>query len=76
MANDGTVKIGAEIDEKEFQESLSKLSKTANSALGSLKFDVETDEAQAGLKDLQKEAASASESLKKGTKAADDLGQS
>ena len=76
MANDGSVKIGAEIDEKEFQESLPKLSKTANSALGSLKFDVETDEVQAGLKDLQKEAASASESLKKGTRAADDLGQS
>lgn len=27
MANDGTVKIGAEIDEKEFKSGLSKVSK-------------------------------------------------
>lgn len=34
MANDGTVKIGAEIDEKEFKSGLSKLGKTAAVALG------------------------------------------
>lgn len=34
MANDGTVKIGAEIDEKEFKSGLSKLGKTAKVALG------------------------------------------
>lgn len=34
MANDGTVKIGVDIDEKEFQSGLSKLGKTAAVALG------------------------------------------
>lgn len=34
MANDGTVKIGAEVDEKEFKSGLSKLGKTAKVALG------------------------------------------
>ena len=37
MANDGTVKIGAEIDEKEFLDSLSNLSKTAKSTLRLIK---------------------------------------
>lgn len=36
MANDGTVKIGAEIDEKEFKAGLSKLSGVAKSGLGSV----------------------------------------
>lgn len=39
MANDGTVKIGVELEEKKFQDGLSKLSKTAKSALGNLKVD-------------------------------------
>lgn len=43
MANDGTVKIGAEIDEKEFLDSLSKLSKTAKSALNNITVDIEVD---------------------------------
>lgn len=43
MANDGTVKIGAEIDEKEFLDSLSKLSKTAKSALYNITVDIEVD---------------------------------
>lgn len=34
MANDGTVKIGVEVDEKEFQSSLSKLSSVAKAGLG------------------------------------------
>lgn len=36
MANDGTVKIGAEIDEKEFKSGLSKVSKAAQSAFNNL----------------------------------------
>lgn len=76
MENDGTVKIGVEVDEKEFKSGLSKLSKVANSALDGMKVDVETDEAKAGLKDLREEADGVSESLKKGAKAADDLGES
>ena len=43
MANDGTVKIGAEIDEKEFLSSLSKLGKAANSALNNITVDIEVD---------------------------------
>ena len=43
MANDGTVRIGAEIDEKEFLSSLSKLSKTAKSALNNITVDIEVD---------------------------------
>lgn len=43
MASDGTVKIGAEIDEKEFKSSLSKLSKTAKSALNNITVDIEVD---------------------------------
>ena len=43
MANDGTVKIGAEIDEKEFKSGLSKLSKTAKSALNNITVDIEVD---------------------------------
>lgn len=43
MANDGTVRIGAEIDEKEFLDSLSKLSKTAKSALNNITVDIEVD---------------------------------
>ena len=43
MANDGTVKIGAEIDEKEILDSLSKLSKTAKSALNNITVDIEVD---------------------------------
>ena len=43
MANDGTVKIGAEIYEKEFLDSLSKLSKTAKSALNNITVDIEVD---------------------------------
>lgn len=34
MANDGTVKIGVDVDEKEFKSGLSKLGKTAKVALG------------------------------------------
>lgn len=34
MANDGTVKIGVDVDEKEFKSGLSKLGKTAKIALG------------------------------------------
>ena len=36
MANDGTVKIGVEVDEKKFQDGLSKISKTAKSSLNNL----------------------------------------
>ncbi len=43
MANDGTVKIGAEIDEKEFLDSLSKLSKTAKSSFTNLSVGIEID---------------------------------
>lgn len=43
MANDGTVRIGAEIDEKEFKSGLSKLSKTAKSALNNITVDIEVD---------------------------------
>ena len=43
MANDGTVKIGVEIDEKEFKSGLSKLSKTAKSALNNITVDIEVD---------------------------------
>lgn len=43
MANDGTVKIGAEIDEKEFLSSLSKLGKAAKSALNNITVDIEVD---------------------------------
>lgn len=43
MANDGTVKIGAEIDEKEFKSGLSRLSKTAKSALNNITVDIEVD---------------------------------
>lgn len=43
MANDGTVKIGAEVDEKEFAESLSKLSKSAKTAYANVTIGVEVD---------------------------------
>lgn len=76
MANDGTVKIGAEIDEKEFQESLAKLGKAADSALGGVKFDIETDKAEAELKDLRKEVDDVSDSLKESADAADNMGRS
>ena len=36
MANDGTVKIGVDVDEKEFKSGLSKLGKTAKVALGAV----------------------------------------
>lgn len=58
MANDGTVKIGAEIDEKEFLDSLSKLSKTAKSSFTNLSVSIEIDkkEFDSELSKLEKEA--------------------
>ena len=43
MANDGTVKIGVEVDEKEFASSISKLSKTAKSSFSNITVGVEVD---------------------------------
>lgn len=43
MANDGTVKISVEVDEKEFKSGLSKLSKTAKSSFSNITVGVEID---------------------------------
>lgn len=75
MANDGTVKIGAEIDEKGFAESLSRLSKSAKSSSANVVFDVDADfsDAEAGAKNLQDALEDVADEMEKGENAASDL---
>lgn len=62
MANDGTVKIGVDVDEKEFVSSLSKLGKTAKGAMNGL--DEETERVSSALKDAGENALSFGDILK------------
>lgn len=75
MANDGTVKIGAEVDEKEFAESLSRLRKSAKTSSANVVVDVDADfsDAEAGAKDLQDALEDVADEMEKGENAASDL---
>lgn len=83
MANDGTVKIGVEIDEEEFLSSLSKLNSAAKSSFSNVKIDIDKGKLDSEFSELSdsvgeyadelKKAESATEGLNKST---DDLGVS
>ena len=62
MANDGTVKIGVEVDEKEFQDGLSKLSKSAKASMNELGEG--TERISDGLKDASANALTFGDVLK------------
>lgn len=55
MGNDGTVKIGVEVDEKEFESSLSKLGKSAKMAF-TVGVEIDKKEFDSELSKLEKEA--------------------
>ena len=62
MANDGTVKIGVDVDEKEFKSGLSKLGDTAKGAMNGL--GEETERVSDGLKSAGENALSFGDILK------------
>lgn len=78
MANDGTVKIGVEVDESGFKASLSRISKLAKSSSADISVDVDADfsNAEKDAENFQDALEDVSSELKKGEKATSNLNES